>query len=88
MTMASSEYSTECPSCEGSGFDSISRRTGLESGPVYYRPFGVWTCAICDGTGKVDPLMKLYEVMTEQIKEQIDATILKQMEEALRQTKP
>jgi DnaJ-class molecular chaperone len=61
----------ECVRCRGSGYANAARDSGMEDAPRMMKPFGVYPCSTCNGTGKVG------------MSEEAEALLRKIVEEAL-----
>jgi hypothetical protein len=63
---------TECTRCRGTGYANAARDSGMEDAPRMMRPFGVYPCSTCDGTGKVgmseEAESKLREIVEDALK--------------------
>lgn len=78
----------DCTTCNGTGWDSAARRAGMEDAPVYFRPIGVWQCTSCNGTGKIGLTDEMARVLSEAIRESIDADVLQKLKDETSKSNP
>ena len=48
----------KCDRCNGTGWASAARDSGMEDMPVMLRPLGVYRCHNCNGGGDLDKAIK------------------------------
>jgi len=72
----------DCWTCKGTGWDSAARRAGMEDAPVYFRPIGVWQCTTCGGSGKIGLTEEAARIISEALRDAIDADVLKKLKDA------
>lgn len=66
-----------CDRCNGTGWASAARDSGMEDMPLMLRPIGVYRCDNCNGRGDTDPFAHL----TDEQRAELDEAIKRAWEE-------
>lgn len=62
----------ECTRCNGTGYASAARDSGMEDMPMMFRPIGVYPCSNCGGTGKLGLTEEDEEVLLRAVDEALN----------------
>lgn len=59
----------KCFKCNGTGYASAARDTGMEDAPLMLRPIGLYLCPLCRGTGERGMSEKQSKKIREQVRQ-------------------
>lgn len=62
----------ECTRCRGTGWANAARDSGMEDAPRMFRPFGVYQCTTCGGSGKLGLSDEALKAFAKALRDELD----------------